>query len=61
MSQNNTNTTQSSAPADADGIPIWSGPGLSPCCWATSGQAHSLSCEVVTLEQFRAFQANRGR
>lgn len=38
-------------------LPVWSGPGVSQCCWVSPGQEHNLSCDVVTVEQAAAYIA----
>jgi hypothetical protein len=36
-------------------LPIYDGPGVSPCCQVNPGQEHNLSCEHVSPELFRAY------
>ena len=55
-------SVESSGPlVDADGIPIYNGPGpgVAPCCWVNPGQSHSLSCDHVTMEQFEAWRTRQ--
>ncbi|MEU0078476.1 hypothetical protein ABZY58_11320 [Micromonospora tulbaghiae] len=36
-------------------LPVWDGPDVSPCCQVNPRQEHTLSCDTVTPEQFRAY------
>jgi hypothetical protein len=54
-------TSQTETPTvDPDGLPIYAGPEVvSPCCWVNRGDAHNLSCENVSMEQFNAWFASQ--